>query len=303
MYSTPCAELMQIVHQLGRPLCVHPMDTLGDIGHTAIKKPTNTLLMHDIFVPELKNATLDALHRPSVSCEARWETNKCQQVQTDWQSGRDDLVRTLDWALQMMTQQALVAAHPECEHGSTQSGDVTGKPCWKEPPFARAPPGLELPQPGPEIQSLRDAPPGLQAQLDDQNDVGNSPTQSVTSHGEGTEVTLGAKPSTRDTQAKGNKKTLLVAYYPRCAETDDLDKIFEVFGTVAMVNLCRDKLGNSLCYGFIRFEEAFAAEQAFDACQKGTIILHDLEGKPWHLKASWAKTGYCKKGGDRKSVV
>mmetsp|Transcript_159972 Transcript_159972/g.298478 ORF Transcript_159972/g.298478 Transcript_159972/m.298478 type:complete len:311 (+) Transcript_159972:67-999(+) len=114
-----------------------------------------------------------------------------------------------------------------------------------------------------------------------------------------------AKSTSTDSNSDGcpereGRRTLLIAYFPRGTSEDNLQSVFEAFGNVHTVNIVKDKVGLPMCYGFIRFAKASAAEEAFSTCQTGRIIMHDSTGKAWHLKASWARNAYGKgKNGKR----
>lgn len=97
-------------------------------------------------------------------------------------------------------------------------------------------------------------------------------------------------------QDTAGMRTLLLAYFPRKATEQELEEIFGVYGEITLLNLCKDKFGAPLCYGFLRFREAQAAEKAHDDCRDGHITMKDAGGKVWHLKASWAKTAFGKNG-------
>jgi len=87
------------------------------------------------------------------------------------------------------------------------------------------------------------------------------------------------------------KRTLLVAYLPRCAAEHDLEQAFVLAGISGnlSVHVVREE-GTSKCFGFVRFPTRDLARAVYEACQDGKIVIQDGDGKPWHIKASWART-------------
>mmetsp|Transcript_104352 Transcript_104352/g.183923 ORF Transcript_104352/g.183923 Transcript_104352/m.183923 type:complete len:259 (+) Transcript_104352:130-906(+) len=83
------------------------------------------------------------------------------------------------------------------------------------------------------------------------------------------------------------KKTLLLAYFPRESKSADFRAVFEKIGTIVMLNIVKEK-----CYAFLRFHEASAAQEAYDKCSRGQIIMRDHAGKAWHVQAGWANSPY-----------
>lgn len=86
------------------------------------------------------------------------------------------------------------------------------------------------------------------------------------------------------------KKTLLVSYLPRCAAEHDLEQAFVRAGISASlsVHVVREA-GTSKCFGFVRFPTRDLARAAYESCQDGRIVMKDRDGKPWHIKAAWAR--------------
>lgn len=86
------------------------------------------------------------------------------------------------------------------------------------------------------------------------------------------------------------KRTLVLAYFPRDSKEADLLKALRLHGTPRKIQIVRDeKTGNSRCFAFAEFVDKEDAEVALHACEEGTLIIKDLKGHAWHLKASWAK--------------
>lgn len=181
----------------------------------------------------------------------------------EWQKRCEDLVHTLGWALQVLPSQAPA---PVLEH---------------------------LSHPGLKHQ-------GVQAQLDERNGVEHACAQTNRSSGSRNVDTTETMEHGADPHDREGRRTLLLAYYPRDTGAEELECVFQKFGRVVMVNLVGNKVGKPLCYGFLRFAEAFAAEKAWSECQMGRVIMHDSAGKAWHLKAEWAKRGFGKKSGGGK---
>mmetsp|Transcript_26569 Transcript_26569/g.80012 ORF Transcript_26569/g.80012 Transcript_26569/m.80012 type:complete len:267 (-) Transcript_26569:152-952(-) len=84
------------------------------------------------------------------------------------------------------------------------------------------------------------------------------------------------------------RRTILVAYFPRTAVEADLIAVLGKLGGVCRARIVRDPSGASQCYGFVEFEEEVFAESALQACRVGSIVLDDLFGHTWHLRASRA---------------
>jgi len=86
-------------------------------------------------------------------------------------------------------------------------------------------------------------------------------------------------------------RTLLVAYLPRCAKAHDVQNAVALagIGGCCFVNIMRDQVGESKCFGFAQFSTCDLAMAAMVACRDGKITLPDYMQKPWHVKADWAK--------------
>jgi len=92
----------------------------------------------------------------------------------------------------------------------------------------------------------------------------------------------------QDSKAK-NRSTLVVAYFPRCLKQSELRSKLEKFGDLKKVHIVRDDAGTSRCYAFVYFRCATSAAALLNACKEGQVTMNDLMGKPWYLKADWAK--------------
>jgi hypothetical protein len=101
----------------------------------------------------------------------------------------------------------------------------------------------------------------------------------------------GQEPSCRRAEQR-KSKTLLLAYLPRCATEKQVETALNAssIGSPCSVKIVRKKDGESKCFGFARFPTCAAAKAALFVCEKGEIVLLDLAGKRWHIKASWART-------------
>jgi len=88
-----------------------------------------------------------------------------------------------------------------------------------------------------------------------------------------------------------SKKTLLVAYLPRCSDGTDVQHAFVLAGMVApfWANVIHEKNGASKCFGFVKFSTHDAAMAALEACQTGKVTIEDNANKAWYVKASWAQ--------------
>jgi len=87
------------------------------------------------------------------------------------------------------------------------------------------------------------------------------------------------------------KRTLLVAYLPRCTKVHDVQNAFARVGVdgCRLVSIMLDENGVSKCFGFVEFSTCDTARAAMEACRHGQIILLDYKHKPWHVQADWAK--------------
>jgi len=87
-----------------------------------------------------------------------------------------------------------------------------------------------------------------------------------------------------------SKKTLLVAYLPRCSTSTDVQNAFVLTGMVApfCANVIHEKNGASKCFGFVKFSTHDAAMAALEACQTGKVTIEDNANKAWYVKANWA---------------
>jgi len=99
----------------------------------------------------------------------------------------------------------------------------------------------------------------------------------------------------------GDPRTLLVAYLPRRASTEEVRGVFGRFGSVCSANIVRDEDGRSKCFGFVQFENHAAAAGALQACYDGRVMLEGEGFKAWHLKASWARAEQLK--GERPAAL
>lgn len=97
------------------------------------------------------------------------------------------------------------------------------------------------------------------------------------------------------------RRSLLIAYFPRCADESRLCGALSKFGAVSLIRIIRDSRGVSKCFGFITFEQAEAAEKAIQECQKGRVIITDKTGKKWHMKANWSDRASGKKRRSRRN--
>jgi len=98
------------------------------------------------------------------------------------------------------------------------------------------------------------------------------------------------------------KRTLLVAYFPRCATEEDLGNAFASAGIGApcWASIMRDKTGLSKCFAFVEFSSHELAREAIRACANGCVCMHDHTHKVWHLKTEWARAD--RKGGKKASL-
>mmetsp|Transcript_30817 Transcript_30817/g.54725 ORF Transcript_30817/g.54725 Transcript_30817/m.54725 type:complete len:352 (-) Transcript_30817:73-1128(-) len=233
----------------------------------------------------------------------------------DWQTSRHALDSTIENLLQkLMPPDSAIAAPALLSQDGMQRALAKAVP---------PPPGLEDPLqaglPQSDVLKLLEntdipflAPPGLGRErnpvrvgseawdvVKSAPTVENVPLPAMFSRGSSKNKSMEGKAESVNSEEaldKGGRRTLLIAYYPRGTTEEGLRSIFESFGKVHIVNLVKDKSGLPMCYGFIRFAEASTAEQAYLSCQTGRVIMHDLDGKAWHLKASWAKNAFGKKG-------
>ncbi len=108
----------------------------------------------------------------------------------------------------------------------------------------------------------------------------------------------------RDAEFLDVNKSLLISSLPRNAGSQKLRLVFSAFGSLASIKIIHDDYG-SKCFGFVNFMEAAAAKEAFHQCARGRIILQDLRGKKWHVKASWARVdeGRPRGAGHRKPAA
>lgn len=89
----------------------------------------------------------------------------------------------------------------------------------------------------------------------------------------------------------GNQ-TLLIAYFPWEATEGDIEREFSRFCRVKRVRLVVEKSSHApRCFGFVKFDSKFDAENALVATQQGLVQLKDSRGHIWHLKAEWTKSG------------
>jgi len=95
---------------------------------------------------------------------------------------------------------------------------------------------------------------------------------------------------------RGASRTLLIAYIPRHASAEDVEHVFEHFGTICSATITREPNGQSKCFGFVSFAKHEDAKSALEACATGRVILEDESFKAWHLKASWAHADRGKRG-------
>jgi len=88
-----------------------------------------------------------------------------------------------------------------------------------------------------------------------------------------------------------SKRTLLVAYLPRCSTGTDVQNAFVLAGMAApfWANVIHEENGASKCFGFVQFSTHDAAMAAFEACQNGKVTIADTANKAWHVKANWAR--------------
>jgi hypothetical protein len=91
-----------------------------------------------------------------------------------------------------------------------------------------------------------------------------------------------------DEAVQQRRRSLLIAYFPRCADEALLCHALSKFGAVSQIRIIRDGRGVSKCFGFVSFEQAEAAEKAIQECEKGRVIITDSQTKKWHMKASWS---------------
>lgn len=99
-----------------------------------------------------------------------------------------------------------------------------------------------------------------------------------------------------------SRTSLLVAYLPRSATNADLSKVFGRFGLLALVSVMRDVVGVSKCFAFVTFERPEGAHAALHFCEEGRLVLPDLAGKMWHVKASWARKDVSRRDRRAKAV-
>lgn len=90
------------------------------------------------------------------------------------------------------------------------------------------------------------------------------------------------------------RRTLLIAYFPRSAQEDDIARAFAGTAALARGRIARDTAGASRCFGFFEFGDEDAAEVALTACREGRIVLDDEFKHTWHLRASRSRRATAK---------